>query len=72
MALANENLYIAGIPEWTIYSISISASQTTINHDTTTSPAPITAEGFNLMYFIIGVAVAATIITFILIRKKLF
>jgi hypothetical protein len=72
MALANENLYIAGIPEWTIYSISISASQTTINHDTTTSPAPITTEGFNLMYFIIGVAVATTIITIIFVRKKYF
>jgi hypothetical protein len=72
MALANENLYIAGIPEWTIYSISVSASQTTINHDTTTSSAPITTEGFNLMYFIIGVAVATTIIMLILVRKKYF
>ena len=72
MALANENLYIAGIPEWTIYSISVSTSQTIINHDTTTSPAPITTEGFNLMYLIIGVAVAVTIITIILIRKKYF
>jgi hypothetical protein len=80
MTFDGKNLYITGYSysgldtEWVIYSISISTSSLTTNPTTTTSLPTISPEEFNIMYLIIGIAIATAIVSIliILIRRKLF
>jgi len=80
MTFDGKNLYITGYSysgldtEWVIYSISISTSSLTTNPNTTTSLPTISPEEFNIMYLIIGIAIATAIVSIliILIRRKLF